>query len=415
MRGDLKVIKLGYIGLGGRGRNMLKTVIDNFDNVEVVGLCEFNDERLQQGKEIVEEKTGKTPICTKNEDDIFNLDIDCVMIMSYWETHIPLAIKAMKKGIRPGIEVGGAYSVEDCFNLVRTYEETGIPVMMLENCCYGRRELNVLKMVKEGLFGEIVHCSGGYHHYLADEITHGNERFHYRLRNYINRNCENYPTHELGPIAKVLNINNGNRMVKLTSTASKARGLTDYIKDHIEDYPYHANTTFNQGDIITTVITCADGSTIVLTLDTTLPRAYSRGFTVRGTKGSYFEDNDSFFFANNKEHIEAEEKFDWRGQYGNGEKFREENVHPLWLKYGDAAAKAGHDGMDYMVLSAFFESVEKQEEPPIDTYDTAAWMSITPLSEESILKGSAPVAIPDFTSGKWAIKRQKSKLEFALD
>ena len=409
------MIKLGYIGLGGRGRNMLKTVLDSFTNVEIVGLCDINEERLEQCKQITEEKTGKTPFCTTCEDDIFNLDIDCVMIMTYWETHIPLAIKAMKKDIRPGIEVGGAYSLNACFDLVKTYEETGVPVMMLENCCYGKRELTVLKMVKEGLFGEIVHCSGGYHHYLANEISHGKERYHYRLRNYTNRNCENYPTHELGPIANVLNINRGNRMVKLTSTASKARGLTDYIKDHIEDYPYLANTHFNQGDIITTVITCADGSTIVLTLDTTLPRAYSRGFTVRGTKGSYFEDNDSFFFADNKEHIEAEEKFDWSLQYKNGVQYYEENMHPLWKKYGDAAAKAGHEGMDYMVLSAFFESVEKQAEPPIDTYDTAAWMSITPLSEESILKGGAPVAIPDFTSGKWAMGRPVCELEFSLD
>lgn len=409
------MIKLGYIGLGGRGRNMLKTVLDSFTDVEIVGLCDINDERLEQGKQIVEEKTGKTPFCTTCEDDIFNLDIDCVMIMTYWETHIPLAIKAMKKGIRPGIEVGGAYSLNDCFDLVKTYEETGVPVMMLENCCYGKRELTVLKMVKEGLFGEIVHCSGGYHHYLADEVSHGKERYHYRLRNYMNRNCENYPTHEFGPIAKVLKINRGNRIIKLSSTASKSVALKEYVKEHIEDFPYLENTTFNQGDIITTVITCADGSTVVLTLDTTLPRAYSRGFTVRGTKGSYFEDNDSFFFANNKEHVEAEEKFDWSPQYKNGVQYREENMHPLWKKYGDAAAKAGHDGMDYMVLCAFFESVKKQEEPPIDTYDTATWMSITPLSEESIIKGGAPVTVPDFTSGKWAMDRPACNLEFTLD
>ena len=401
------MIKLGYIGLGGRGRNMLKTVLDSFKDVEIAGICDICEERLEQGKEIVIEKTGKEPLCTTNADDILNLDIDCVMIMTYWETHIELAIKAMKKGIRPGIEVGGAYSVEDCFKLIRTYEETGIPCMMLENCCYGKRELTVLKMVKEGLFGEIVHCSGGYHHYLADEITHGKEKYHYRLRNY--------PTHEFGPIAKVLKINRGNRIIKLSSTASKSIALKEYVKEHIEDFPYLENTTFNQGDIITTVITCADGSTVVLTLDTTLPRAYSRGFTVRGTKGSYFEDNDSFFFANNEEHIEAEEKFDWSPQYKNGVQYREENMHPLWKKYGDAAAKAGHDGMDYMVLCAFFESVKKQEEPPIDTYDTATWMSITPLSEESIIKGGAPVTVPDFTSGKWAMDRPACKLEFTLD
>ena len=36
--------------------------------------------------------------------------------------------------------------------------------MMLENCCYGRRELAVLRMIREGLFGEVVHCEGSYQH-----------------------------------------------------------------------------------------------------------------------------------------------------------------------------------------------------------------------------------------------------------
>lgn len=41
---------------------------------------------------------------------------------------------------------------------------------------------------------------------------------------------------------------------------------------------------------------------------------------------------------------------------------------------------------------------------PIDVYDMATWMSITPLSERSIQLGSMPVEIPDFTNGKWCVK-----------
>ena len=166
---------------------------------------------------------------------------------------------------------------------------------MLENCCYGRRELLVKNMVDLGLFGEIVHCSGGYLHDLRHEISFGRENRHYRLRNYINRNCENYPTHELGPIARVLDINHGNRMLSLSSFASKAAGLHQYISTDKSDDTELLNTQFAQGDIITTVIKCAGGQTIVLTLDTTLPRYYSRGFTVRGTKGFYEETTDSIF------------------------------------------------------------------------------------------------------------------------
>ncbi len=135
----------------------------------------------------------------------------------------------MRAGKYTAVEVAGAYSVEDCWKLVRTHEETGVPCMMLENCCFGRDELMVLNMVRRGLFGEVVHCQGGYRHDLREEVSTGREMRHYRFRNYLYRNCENYPTHELGPIANVLDINRGNRMLTLVSVASKSAGLHEYL------------------------------------------------------------------------------------------------------------------------------------------------------------------------------------------
>lgn len=404
--------KFGFIGFGHRGMYMLECLLDYIDGYEIVAICDLMEERVEEAKSLFEKRGLEVPFATTSEDEFFNVEMDGVFIMAYWEAHIPLAIRAMKKGIRPGLEVGGAYTIQDCFDLVKVYEETGIHCMLLENCCYGRTELAVTKMVREGLFGEVVHCSGGYHHDLRKEIGYGVQKKHYRLRNYISRNCENYPTHELGPIAKILNINRGNRMLQLNSVASKARGLQQYVKDHIEDLPHLKNTVFNQGDIVTTTIICANGETIVLTLDTTLPRYYSRGFTIRGTKAGYFQENDSIF-------IDSEENdkfhFNWHEKYRNGEEMRKEHEHELWKKYEDVAEGSGHDGIDYFVLKAYIESVDKKAVPPIDTYDTASWMSITPLSEQSIKMGGAPVAIPDFTKGKWTMPREKSDLEFTLD
>lgn len=409
----MRKLRIGCIGLSKRGTSMLKTILTMCHNTEVVAVCDLYPDRADAAAELVKEKYGYAPLCTTDANQVISMaDIDAVMIFTAWESHIDLAVKAMRAGVYVGVEVGGAYSVNDCHRLVQTYEETGTECMMLENCCYGKTELAVLNMVRSGLFGEIVHASGGYHHELRSEIAGGEQNRHYRLRNYLNRNCENYPTHELGPIAKVLNINRGNRMVTLSSFASKSRGLKEYISQHADKYPELEGKKFKQGDVVTTVITCADGSTIVLTLDTTLPRAYSRGFSVRGTKGSYFEDWDSVFLDNDPDGNHFDKKKFW----GNADAYRDEYKHPLWEKYEEAASEAGHDGMDYMVLSAFFEAVEKNAHPPIDVYDMAAWMSITPLSEESIANGGMPVSIPDFTNGKWLLYEKKdSGLEFALD
>lgn len=438
------MLKIGYIGLGGRGQTMLKTVLDSFKNVDVVGVCDLYDDRAKIGAEIVKERREHEPFVTTKSDEIMKLDVDAVMVMTSWEAHIPLCIDAMNAGKPVAMEVGGAYSIESCFDLVKTSERTNVPCMLLENCCYGKTELAVLKMVRDGMFGDVVHCAGGYMHDLRREISFGDIRRHYRMRNYKSRCCENYPTHELGPIAKVLNINRGNRMVKLTSVASRAAGLKAFAektaeklyetiekngegteiklheqthkvtKELCERYVSSNEGTVAQGDIVNTIITCADGSTISLALDTTLPRAYSRCFTVRGTKAAYFEDNNSIFIDDDEEM--SKHDFNWKPMWNNAEKYINENLHPIWQKYAEEARQSGHDGMDYMVLRAFFEALEKKTEFPIDVYDAAAWMSITALSEKSIQLGGASVDIPDFTGGKWAMyKKSDSNFEFSLD
>ena len=406
-----KTMKVAIVGLGNRGQALLRDAVlpaGEEYGVEVVSVYDSYADRTELGIEIVREKTGKTPIGAKNYQEIIdNPEIDGIILTSAWEMHIPQAIAAMNAGKRVAMEVGGAYTLEDCWNLVNTYEQTGIPCMMLENCCYGKWELMVMNMVRQGLFGDIVHCSGGYHHDLRDEITGGAENRHYRLRNYLNRNCENYPTHELGPIAKLLDVNDGNRMVSLSSTASCAKGLHQYVLDNKGADSPLANAEFAQGDIITTVIKCAKGQTIVLTLDTTLPRSYSRSFTVRGTKGAYFEDNNMVFLDG----VHNKYDFDSTPIWNNANQYFEDYKHPLWADYDP---KGGHGGMDYLVISAFFDSLTTRTNPPIDVYDCASYMSISALSEESIHKGGAVVAIPDFTRGQWYWRKDLNDSKFKL-
>ena len=326
-------------------------------------------------------------------------ELDAVVVTTGWEPHIEIACASMRAGKYTAVEVGGAYSIDDCWRLVRTHEETGAHCMLMENCCYGREELMVQNMARQGLFGEIVHCRGGYQHDLREDLAHGrkNQRY-YRIENYLSRNCENYPTHELGPLAQLLEINRGNRMLTLNSVASKAAGLRAYIREE----PGHgmADAAFAQGDIITTIIKCARGETIVLTLDTTLPRAYSRDYEVHGTKGMYMEDNRSIFLDKKDNMYDM----DWQSRWGCSDEYRDEYEHPIWRKYLEEGMQGGHNGIDWLVFSDFFDAVREQKPVPIDVYDMAAWMSISCLSEDSIAMNGAPVPIPDFTNGRW-IKR----------
>ena len=257
--------------------------------------------------------------------------------------------------------------------------------------------MSVLNLVREGKLGKIVACNGGYMHDLRASISGLRDSRHYRGREYILRNCESYPTHELGPIGKILNINSGNRYESLLSVSSGSYGMKEYLKEKgVENGP-----DFKQGDIFTTIIKCAGGELVTITLDTTLPRYYTRDFTVRGTKGMYEEKNDSLFLGGIHDVIHPK----WRTQWGNMEKFLTLYRHPVWQEFRDKGEKSSHGGMDLIVIRAFFDALTNGYPMPVDVYDAVSMMVVTVLSEMSVSQGSSWVSFPDFTDGRWMNKK----------
>ena len=403
-------IRVGYIGLGRRGSYVMQKSIISMGDVEIVWVCDLCEARVKRASALLTENGRPAPRETLDYREVLaDPTVDAVFIMTYWSGRVQLAIESMRAGKYTAIEVGVADNLKECFELVRVHEETGVPVMMLENCCYGRREMMMLNMVKKGLFGEVVHCTGGYHHYLPDEDlfrpTDEPEFPHYRLAHYKTQNRENYPTHEFGPISKVLSLNRGNRVLSLSSFASKSVALKHYAKRRFGEDSEEAKTEYRQGDIVTTVLTCADGATVVLNLDTTLPRAYySRNFSVRGTMAMSSEEGHVVYLEGMPEKIRDNEK-----------EMYEKYDHPLHAEYVTKGVREGHGGIDWLVCRAFIESVKNGTNTPIDAYDTALWLAIGPLSEQSINQGGAPVACPDFTDGKWQNREPVVRCKYCLD
>jgi hypothetical protein len=286
-----------------------------------------------------------------------------------------------------------------------------MPLMMLENVCYRRDVMAALNMVRQKVFGEIVHLEGGYQHDLraikfnsGKDIQDGGVEFgekafseaQWRTQHSVMRNGDLYPTHGVGPLAMMIDINRGNRFTELVSFSSKSRGLHDYIiKNGGENHP-NAKVEFKLGDIVTTMIKCSNGESVVLQLDTNLPRPYSLGFRVQGTNGIWMDVNNAIY-------IEGKSKtpHEWE----NAQTWLDKYDHPLWKKYGNDAAGAGHGGMDWFVLHAFVESVKRKTNTPQDVYDAVTWSAITPLSETSIRLGGETLDFPDFTQGKWMQRR----------
>lgn len=401
-----KRVELGFTGIGKRGESLLG-LCSEMDDVAITAVCDVQQRRLDAVEERLKDADRPAPARYDDHEAMLECEtLDGVVIAPSWRHHVPMAIQAMKAGVRPGIDVGPASSVEQCWNLVRTAEETGQHCMLLENACYRRENLAALNMVREGLFGELVHCECGYCHDLRGRLNTvaGTSRQetaldleggrYFRGVQHEKRNGDLYPTHGVGPMAKCLGINRGNRFVSLTATASKSRGLRDWAERHLEpDHPSR-EIDWTHGDIITTVIECADGETLTVTHDVSLPRPdNSKRFCVRGTRAIWQDELDSIYVDERSPDHEWEPFEDYLNEF----------EHSLWESYHERGTRGGHGGSDYLLMRTFVESSARSVRPPIDVYDAAAWMAISPLSEESIARGGDTVTFPDFTDGDWLI------------
>lgn len=414
-------VRLGFIGVGFRGQSHLELALRRSD-VEVVALCDIQQPMMDMALQLVTKANKPKPQTILEGPHGYrklleNKDIDAVIISTPWEWHSTQCLEAMHAKKYVGCEVNVGMTLEECWELVHTSEKTGMPLMMLENVCYRRDVMAVLNMVRQGIFGELIHLQGGYQHDLrgvkfndgktdpgvgAEFGAKGFSEAQWRTQHSINRNGDLYPTHGVGPVAMMMDINRGNRFTQLVSYSTKSRGLHNYVVKVGSESHANAKVNFKLGDIVTTMISTANGETILLQHDTNLPRPYSLGFRVQGTKGIWMDVNRSIYIEGvSKEAHRWEDAQTWLDKYD----------HPLWKKYGNDAAGAGHGGMDWFVLNAFVEAVKKKVNTPQDVYDAVAWCAITPLSEKSIQLGGESVEFPDFTQGQWMYRKNN----FALD
>ena len=394
---------IGIIGFGQRGKMMVELLLDHFcDNYEITGVCDVAENRAKEAADLVGEKLGSRPAIYMDYKELISAKPDVIFVFASWHDHIRMCCDIMEAGIPLATEVGGSNSIADCHNLVETWERTKTPYMFLENCCFGRLEQFALSMKNNGVLGKIVYCEGGYCHDLREEVCGGARNNHYRLSEYAAKNCDNYPSHDFLPIAKLLGLNQGNRPISLYSYASGSNGLKAYVQKKYPDDALLSAIDIRQADIVTTIISFAQCETVLLSLDTTLPRPYSRRFTVRGTKGAIFEDTMSVFIDG----VHNEDDFEWNKQWNNVEEYYKQYDSEIWKVYRENPI-GSHDGMDYLELKAFFEALDNKKEMPVNVYDAAFTMALTPLTEMSISM-NMPVAIPDFSNGKW-VKRYENQ------
>ncbi len=394
----LDKVRIGFIGLGNRGPAAVIRM-SYIEGVEIKGLCDLRPAKVQEMLQQLAGTSQKPDTYTGKEEAWKQLcdrsDIDVIYIATPWKLHTPMALYAMEHGKHVCVEVPAATTVDECWQLVETSERTKKHCRILENCCYDFFELLTLNMARQGLFGEIVHAEGAYIHDLL-EGNFSKEKYWnmWRLRENAGRNGNLYPTHGLGPVCQVLNINRGDKLDYLVSMSSndfmmgeKAKALA--AKDNF--YAPFAGSHF-RGNMNTSVIRTDKGKTIMLQHDVSSPRPYSRIHLVSGTKGTALKYPLEPRIALGDEWLKAEEY----------KKIETEYTPPVVKYIGEMAKQVGgHGGMDFLMDWHTIDCLRNGLPMDQDVYDTALWSVIGPLSERSVAGRSKPVDIPDFTRGAW--------------
>lgn len=392
-------VRIGFIGVGNRGAAAVER-ISRIDGVDIQAICDVREDKAQAAKERIVAGEHEARIYAENIDSWKELcdrsDIDLVYVATHWALHADIAVYAMEHGKHVALEIPAATTVEDCWRLVMTSEQTKKHCVILENCCYDFFELLTLNLARQGYFGEIVHCEGAYIHDILDSFFEKDARYDFwRLKENAERNGNLYPTHGLGPICQILKVNRGNQMEYMTAMASRDFSLGKKAQEVAEkdaNFKSYVNKPF-RGNMNVSTIRTSSGSTIVLQHDVSTPRPYSRIHLVSGTQAFAQK-----YPLPGKIAVGHEDFLDEQGMKELEERYTPEIVKQI----GELAKRiGGHGGMDFMMDWRLIDCLRNGLPVDMDVYDAAAWSVIGPLSEWSVANGSQPIAIPDFTMGRW--------------
>jgi len=396
----MDVVRVGFIGVGQRGYGHVKRM-SHIEGAEIVAICDNHQEVLERSAKFLTDNGHKQPALYGNSEyayrDMLNRqDIDIVIISTPWKWHAPMAIESMESGKHAFVEVPLATTVKEMWDIVNTAERTQKNCMMMENVNYGRDELMVLNMVRQGVFGELLHGEAAYIHELRWQMKELETKTgSWRTGWHAKRNGNLYPTHGLGPVSQYMNINRGDRFDYLTSMSSPALGRALYAQKEFPADHQRNQLKYINGDMSTTLIKTVKGRTIMVQHDTTTPRPYSRHNLIQGTNGVFAGFPNRIALEEGGSSNFHEWDYDMQSWYNKYD-------HPLWVKMGkEAERNGGHGGMDFLMFWRMIYCLRNGEPLDQDVYDGAAWSVISPLSAESLNNRAKSADIPDFTRGAW--------------
>jgi hypothetical protein len=407
-------VRVAIIGLGNRGGGMLQRFFP-IPGVRVTALCDIVPSRVEaRAAQVVDAGFPEPAKYSDGEEDFLNLlerdDVDIAYICTPWEWHYPQAKAAMENGKHAWVELPIATELREIWDLVLTSERTRKHCMLAENSNYREEELRLLNVVREGLFGELLHGSGGYVHDLRWPYLFGG-RYHpegWRRHHHTRKNANHYPMHGLATVGVPMSINRGDRFDRMMAVSSPALGLNLFRENDPRvgpDHPAWDDDEYITGDRVTCFIQTVNDKFLRSDHDVTSPHPRSRDHSLAGTQGvwggSVDLDGTQYGPRVGRIYLESLGHTNHRWRVFSADNFGQYD-HWLWQDIGDSAVEfGGHGGSDFIMIWRTMQLMQLGLTPDIDVYDSASWCAVAPLSHTSITSGSRVVKMPDFTRGHW--------------
>jgi predicted dehydrogenase len=382
-------IRVGFIGVGWRGQGLINEML-YCDGVEIIAIADERKDMLEMTGEKIKERGRKSPAAFSGPDSwkpLLEMDLDLVCVATSWESHAPIAVAAMQAGKHTAVEVPAATSIEQCWQLVRTSEQTRMHCIILENCCYGYWEMLVKRMAFAGLLGTITHAECAYIHDLRNQLFFQDDHQNWRRQAHVHTDGNHYPTHGLGPVAQCLRIGDGDAFEYMVSMSSREVSLTEYRDEMLANDDLRRKEVYLAGDMNVSLLRTRKGATIVLQHAVVSPRPYDRIFLLSGSKGTFRDYPPRLYL----------DKIAKPEEWLNPDDYRADWEDPLWTHQGELATQlGGHGGMDFLMIYRLVEAMHLGQAPDLDVYDAADWSVPGPLSVQSVAGRSMPVDFPNF-------------------
>jgi predicted dehydrogenase len=370
-----KPVNVAIIGLGF-GAEFIP-IFQKHPDANMYAICQRTESKLNQ----IGDAFGIETRYSKYEDVLADPKVDFVHINTPIPDHAPQAIAALKAGKHVMSTVPMATSIEECEEIVRLAQETGLKYMMAETVVYSREFLFVKELYSKGELGKVQFLQASHHQDMDGwpDYWPGLPPMH-------------YATHCVGPC--------------LALTEGEAEYVSCFGSGTIRDElipkynsPFAVETAhikFKDSDLTARVYRAL--------FDTA--RQYRESFDVFGSKKAYewplIEGEDPVLHTAKKPepeipqrvtvpdyaHLLPEEirRFTQAGVYDSDDK-----QHLSFIQ------GAGHGGSHPHLAHEFVNALVEDRDPYPNAVQSANWTCVGICAHESALKGGEIVRLPAFT------------------